>query len=253
MTDNRLAWRIFGFVFAALVIALWQIQSNLGLISPIYLPSPQRAMNSLINGFSGGLLLDRLLSTVQRMIYGWVLASLLGVVLGSIIGISKVARSYLEPMLEYLRPMPASAIIPVMIPILGLTETMVLTVIGFAALWPTLLATIHGFSCIEPRLTEVARILKLRRAAFIWKIALPNALPDIIAGARISLTYALILSVVGEMLSGREGLGQFILSSARLFKAPDLFAGVLLLGLLGYLSAMLVAQLEKRLLRWRNS
>ncbi|MBB3396023.1 ABC transporter permease [Rhizobium sp. BK060] len=252
MTDTRFVWRVGGFVFTALVIALWQIQANLGLISPIYLPSPQRAMNALINGFSGGLLLDRLIATMERMIFGWVLASLLGVVLGSIIGISKVARSYLEPMLDYLRPMPASAIIPVMIPILGLTETMVLTVIGFSALWPTLLATIHGFSSIEPRLNEVARILKLGRTAFIWKIALPNALPDIIAGSRISLTYALILSVVGEMLSGREGLGQFILSSARLFKAPDLFAGVLLLGLLGYLSALLVAQLEKRLLTWRK-
>jgi ABC-type nitrate/sulfonate/bicarbonate transport system permease component len=253
MMDNRFSWQLGSFAFAALVIALWQAEASMGLISQIYLPSPQRAIGALLNGLSSGTLVDRTLSTVQRMIYGWLLASLLGVLLGSLIGISKAARAYLEPMLEYLRPMPASAIIPVVIPILGLTETMVLAVTGFAALWPTLLATIHGFASIEPRLNEVARILKLSRAAFIWKIALPNALPDIIAGMRISLTYALILSVIGEMLSGREGLGHFILMSARFYKAPDLFAGVLLLGLIGYLSALLLSQLESRLLRWRKT
>ncbi len=251
MTGTRTFWTVASFAFAALVVAFWQLVANLQLVSPIYLPGPDRTFAALYNGLVGGALLDRLAGTVERMIYGWLIASLVGVLLGSLIGISRVARAYLQPMLEYLRPMPASAIIPVMIPILGLTETMVLTVTAFAALWPTLLATIHGFASVEPRLQEVARILRLSRLQFIYKIALPNASPDIIAGMRLSLTYALILSVIGEMLSGREGLGHWILFSARFYKAPDLFAGVLLLGLIGYVSALLLSEAEKRLLRWR--
>ncbi|WP_252721333.1 ABC transporter permease, partial [Acinetobacter baumannii] len=87
-----------------------------------------------------------------------------------------------------------------------------------------LLATIHGFAAVEPRLYEVARSLNLSRLETIFKIALPSAMPDILAGMRISLTVALILSVVCEIVAGLNGLGQWILISARMFRAPDLFA-----------------------------
>ena len=98
------------------------------------------------------------------MIYGWLLASLVGVVLGAVIGVSQAARAYVEPMLEFLRPLPASAMMPVAIAILGLTDAMVLAVIAFGALWPMLLATVHGFAAVEPRLYQVSRALGLCRA-----------------------------------------------------------------------------------------
>jgi ABC-type nitrate/sulfonate/bicarbonate transport system permease component len=185
------------------------------------------------------------------MIYGWLLASFLGVALGALIGSSRVARDYLGPSLEFLRPLPASAIAPVAIAFFGLSNAMVLGVIGFGTLWPMLLATIHGFAAVEPRLIEVARVLKLSRAQVIWKIALPNALPDILAGMRFALTVALILSVVGEMLASQEGLGHRILLAARSFRSADLFAGVILLGAVGFASNTMLALAERRLLRWR--
>jgi len=234
-----------------MIVLAWQWQADAGLIPSLYLPSPKATFAAIAKGFDTGDLGWRFLGTVERMIYGWLIASLIGIALGSAIGLSRQVRAYLQPMLEYLRPLPASALIPVAIPILGLTDEMVLAVIGFAALWPTLLATIHGFAAVEPRLYEVGRLLKLNRMQVIWRIALPNALPDIISGMRLSLTYALILSVVGEMLSGREGLGSWILFSARMYKAADLFAGVMLLGLIGYVSALLIGGAEKRLVRWK--
>ena len=100
------------------------------------------------------------------MIYGWLLASLLGVALGAVIGMSKAAQAYLTPMLELIRPLPASAMIPVAISFFGLSDGMVLVVIGFGALWPMLLSTIHGFTAVEPRLYEVSRMLGL--AASRW-------------------------------------------------------------------------------------
>ena len=125
-------------------------------------------------------------------------------------------------------------------------------VIGFGALWPMLLATVHGFAAVEPRLYEVSRALGMSRLSVIFKIGLPSSMPDILAGMRLGLTIALILSVVGEMLTGRDGLGNWILLAARSFRAPDLYAGVILLGLLGYVSAQMLALAESRLLRWRN-
>ena len=129
---------------------------------------------------------------------------------------------------------------------------MVLAVIAFGALWPTLLATVHGFAAVEPCLYDVSRALRMSRLAVIWKIALPSSLPDILAGMRLSLTVSLILAVVGEMLASRTGLGRAILMAARLFHAPDLYAGVALLGALGYVTAQGLFAVEARLLRWRE-
>ncbi len=251
MKGARIAWFAGSIAVGALIVAGWQFAADAKLVSPVFLPGPDRAWIALVRGFASGTLEPKLLGTIERMFYGWLLASLVGVALGALIGISAVARAYLAPMLEFLRPLPASAIIPVAIALLGLSEGMVLAVIAFGALWPMLLATIHGFAAVEPRLYEVSRALGLSRWSVIWKIALPSALPDILAGMRLGLTIALILAVVGEMLASRDGLGLWILLSARSFRAPDLFAGVILLGLVGFVSAMILTMIEHRLLRWR--
>jgi ABC-type nitrate/sulfonate/bicarbonate transport system permease component len=221
------------------------------LVSPVFLPGPDRAWTALVNGMLHGDLGWKLPSTVERMVYGWFLASLVGIAVGALIGISIQARAYLGPMLEMIRPLPASAVIPVAISFFGLSEGMVLAVIGFGAVWPMLLATVHGFAAVEPRLYEVSRALGLNRWQVIFKIALPNAMPDILAGMRLSLTVALILAVVGEMLASRDGLGQWVLFAGRAFRAPDLFAGVILLGFVGFVSGSLLAWFERWMLRWR--
>ena len=229
----------------------WQYISDARLVSPVFLPGPDRAWGALTRGITNGDLLMRWAGTVERMVYGWFLASIAGVLLGAMIGSSQVARTYLGPTLELMRPLPASAIVPLAIALLGLSESMVLTVIAFGALWPMLLATVHGFAAVEPRLYEVARALGMGRLEVIWKIALPSSMPDILAGMRLGLTISLILAVVGEMLASREGLGSHILLASRAFRSADLFAGVILLGVTGYVSALLLGVAEGRLLRWR--
>jgi ABC-type nitrate/sulfonate/bicarbonate transport system permease component len=200
-----------------------------------------------------GVLTTKWLGTVERMVYGWLLASLGGIALGAIIGVSERARAFLQPSLEFMRPLPASAVIPLAISLLGLSDAMVLAVIAFGAIWPMLLATVHGFAATEPRLYEVSRSLGLSRTAFIFKIALPSSMPDILAGMRLGLTIALILAVVGEMLASRDGLGNWIFLAARTYHAPDLFAGVILLGVTGFVSAVALSLAESWLLKWRVS
>lgn len=252
MTRAALYWRLASIAFALGLVGLWQVVADLRLVSPVFLPGPDRAWNSLIRGFSSGALGDKLLGTLEHMFYGWFLASVIGIAVGAVIGSSRTVRTYLGPTLEFLRPLPVSAIIPVAIAMLGLTQSMVLFVIAFGAIWPMLLATIHGFAAVEPRLYEVARSLHLSRLAIALKIALPSASPDILAGMRLSLTVALILSVVCEILSGLDGLGHWVLLSARSFRSADLFAGVILLALIGNLTALAMTAAEKRILRWRS-
>ena len=235
----------------ALLIGLWALVSTNQWISPIYLPTPAATFRSLVAGLKLGDLLLLTSGTIERMCYGWALASVIGVAIGSLVGASRTLRVWLHPMLELIRPLPASAIMPAAIALLGLSPAMVLFVTAFGALWPVLLATVHGFASIEPRLEDVAQVLGLSRLQLILKIGLPNALIDAFGGMRLSLTISLILAVVGEMLAAQEGLGTAILQAARTFRAPDLFAGVALLGMIGFASNMLLNVFERRVLRWK--
>jgi len=237
-------------VLAALV-ALWWAASHAGWVSRVFLPTPEATAASLGEGLRGDLL-GYTLATVGRMLEGWLLASVFGVVLGAAIGVSPSVRAWVQPTLEFIRPLPASALLPLAISIFGLNPAMVLFVVAFGAMWPVLLATVHGFAAVEPRLSEVARCLQLPRAAFVWKIGLPNALPDILAGMRLSMTISLIVAVVGEMIASQSGLGQAILLAERSFRASELFAGIALLGLIGFASNALLAVAERKLLRWQN-
>ncbi len=207
---------------------------------------------SLVEGLQQGDLFKFTLGTVWRMLLGWGLACALGVALGALIGISATARAWIQPTLEFIRPLPASAVMPLAISIFGLSPSMVLAVVAFGAMWPVLLATVHGFAHVHVRLTEVAQALGLSRLAFVTQIGLPNALPDILSGMRLSMTVALIVAVVGEMLASQTGLGQAILLAARSFRASELFAGIVLLGGIGFVSNALLALAEHRLLKYQR-
>jgi ABC-type nitrate/sulfonate/bicarbonate transport system permease component len=236
----------------AVLIGGWQLVANAALVSPVFFPSPVRTWTALVRGFTSGELPQIFAATTAHMIGGWVLASLLGICIGSLIGVSRGARAYFMPTLEIVRPLPASAVIPLAIAFLGLSESMVLAVIVFGALWPTMLATIHGFTTVEPRLYEVSRALGLSKAEVIFKIALPSAVPDILSGLNVGMNVALIMTIVGEMLAGGGGIGQWILYSARLFQSDNIFAGVILIGLLGWVSAKTLTAAETHVLRWQK-
>lgn len=238
-------------LFAAL-IGLWWIATHFGWVSRVFLPAPEAVWISLRDGLLQGELLVQTASTVWRMLLGWGLASAAGVVLGSLIGVSATARAWLSPMLEFVRPLPASAVMPLAISIFGLSGNMVLFVVAFGAMWPVMLSTVHGYASVHVRLQEVTQALQLTRSAFVWKIGLPNALPDILSGMRLSMIVSLIVSVVGEMVASQSGLGQAILLAARSFQASELYAGILLLGAIGFANNALLAAAEQRLLKWQH-
>ena len=254
---SRLGASLGSVLVLAALVAVWWAASHGGWVSRVFLPTPEATLASLAEGLNlegkgDGELWAYAQATVGRMLQGWLLASLLGVLVGAAIGVSPAVRAWVQPTLEFIRPLPASALLPLAISLFGLNPGMVLFVVAFGAMWPVLLATVHGFAAVEPRLSEVARCLQLSRPAFVWKMGLPNALPDILAGMRLALTISLIVAVVGEMIASQAGLGQAILLAARAFRASDLFAGIVLLGLIGFASNALLSWSEHHLLRWQH-
>jgi ABC-type nitrate/sulfonate/bicarbonate transport system permease component len=238
-------------LFALGLLLAWQLASDRKLIDPIFFPPPSRTLAELGHQLSEGRFWPAVAATSLRMFYGWTLASLLGMVLGALIGCSRLAREFLEPTLEFMRPLPASAIVPVAILFFGLSNEMSTAVIAFGAVWPVLLASVHGFVSIEPQLVEMSAALKLSRLQFFAKVAIPSALPDMLAGARVGLAISLILAVVTEMQASLPGLGQNILLAQRSFRSPELYAGVVTLGIMGFLINHALVFAERRVLHWR--
>jgi ABC-type nitrate/sulfonate/bicarbonate transport system permease component len=253
MTRTALLCTLGSIAVALVLIALWQLGSNAGLISPVFFPGPDRAFGTLWDQLHEADFWLAFGETLRRMALGFVSAVIVGIVAGSAIGLSPRLRAYLEPTLEFIRPLPASAVIPLFVLLIGLNERMIVAVIAFASLWPVLLGTVHGFKTVEPRLSEVARMLQLSPLAFVVKMALPNAMPDIFAGLRLALTVSLILAVVTEMLSGMEGLGHNIIMAARSFRAADLYAGIIVLGAIGFATNFALERVERHVLRWRGT
>ena len=142
---SRKAAAVFeSLLVLAALLALWWVASHGQWVSKVFLPTPEATITSLGEGLSGGDLLAYTGNTVLRMVLGWGLACAVGVALGALIGISATARAWIQPTLEFIRPLPASAVMPLAISIFGLSGGMVLAVVAFGAMWPVLLATVHG-------------------------------------------------------------------------------------------------------------
>jgi sulfonate transport system permease protein len=251
MIQRPAATTIGALSFALGLVLMWQVLAEARLISPIFFPAPSRAFSVLVARMADGSIWVPLAATVLRMVFGWILACLAGIGLGAAIASSRLARDLLEPTLEFLRPLPASAVIPVAILFLGLSNAMSLAVIGFGAIWPVLLASIHGFSAVPPELRDVAHVLGFSRRKYLWRIALPAATPDIMSGVRVSLAIALILTVVTEMQASLAGLGWEIFYAQRIYRSADLYAGLIALGVVGFAANYLLQHLERRALPWR--
>jgi ABC-type nitrate/sulfonate/bicarbonate transport system permease component len=129
---------------------------------------------------------------------------------------------------------------------------MSLAVIGFGAIWPVLLASIHGFSSVSSELRQVSEVLGFGRWKYMTSIALPFALPEIMSGVRVSLAISLILAVVTEMQASLPGLGWEIFYAQRVYRSADLYAGLIVLGAVGFATNHLLQRVERRALPWRH-
>jgi ABC-type nitrate/sulfonate/bicarbonate transport system permease component len=202
---------------------------------------------------TGGELLKQLLPSLGRIFAGFGLAVLIAIPLGLLMGTIPFVYRLLEPITEIVRPIPSSAYIPVAILFLGIGNEMKIFVIFLACLFPVLLNTYGGVRSVDSVLIDTGRTFGVSRIKTLWQIVFPASLPSILTGMRISVGIALIVAVVAEMISGNSGIGYFILDMQRVFRVPEMFAGIFTLGILGYLINFLFLRIESYFLRWRGT
>ena len=154
--------------------------------------------------------------------------------------------------MEFLRSIPPPALIPFAIVVIGVGDDMKVFIIAFVCLWPVLLNTIDGINGIDPTLKDTARVFGISGRDKLLRMTLPAASPQIFAGMRLSLSLALILMVISEMVASTNGIGFFVLQSQRSFAIPEMWSGILLLGILGYVFNLVFMIIERRVLAWHR-
>lgn len=190
--------------------------------------------------------------SLARTLGGWAIASALGIGVGIWLGRRPHARQYAHPLLELGRVIPPPTLIPVFLVLFGIGSPLQVATISFAAVWPVLLNTIDGARFVDRSYLDTADIFGISPARRLLRIVLPAAGPKIFAGLRVSLSIALILMVISEMVGARNGIGYALITAQHSFEYVEMWAGIVLLGILGYgLNAALLA-VEKRILGWHR-
>lgn len=236
----------------AFLLLIWESGSRLDPALQPYLPPVSRILSTLGELIFSGQLLSHLMITLSRFLQGYLIAASIAVVLGTVLGYFRLAHSLFEAVIEFLRPMPSVAIIPVAVLLLGIGDAMIVAVTVYASLWPVLINTIDGVRHIERTLIDTGRTFGLNRRKILWQVVVPAAAPYTVTGLRISLSIALILVTTAEMIAGSKGLGFFILDEERSMNSSNMYAGVILIAALGYLLNRLFLLCEARAMNWRR-
>ncbi len=190
------------------------------------------------------------LPSLLRLAAGYLLAAVVGVTLGVAIGLDRRLRATVEPVLEFFRAVPPPVLVPVIMLFAGIGDAMKVIVIVFGCVWPILLNTVEGVRAVDSVQLETARAYGVTGPARITRVILPSASPQIAAGLRQALSIAIILMVISEMFAASNGLGFTIVQFQRSFAIPEMWSGIILLGLLGFGLSLLFRLAERRALRW---
>jgi len=188
--------------------------------------------------------------TLRGYLQGFLLSSTIGVLLGIWMARSAAVSATLTPIVEFLRPMPSVAIIPLAIVFFGIDDAMKRFVAAYGALWPILLNTFYGVRSADSQLIEVARMLKLGRLRTLFLVILPAASPFIVTGMRIGSIVTLGLVITAELVASGDGLGYVIMARQLAARIPETYAGVLSVMLLGAAVSFAFGLIERRLMRW---
>lgn len=250
--SETLSINLWGLLSPALVLCLWETAGVLGWVNPILLPQPSQIVRSLLGLVIDGELISPLVHTVALFFIGYVLASVIGVALGVAMAVSNALYGLFEPLVEIIRPVPKSALVPVLFLFLGIGKATMITIVVLAAVFPILISTFQGVKGLDPVLLETARTFQVSRSRTIFTIILPASLPMILAGMRVALGLGLVLVILAEMLAGENGIGFRVLDLQRAFQIKEMFAWIFVLVALGGGLMMLFDVIERRLVPWRG-
>jgi ABC-type nitrate/sulfonate/bicarbonate transport system permease component len=224
---------VSGLAVVVAVLAVWEVAVASGALRYAYLPAPHQILSAGAELLAGGQLVTDVIHTVGVTLVAWLLALVAGTVAGVLMGLWRPARTLFATSVDVLRTLPVVAFVPVAVLLFGLSTTMEVAVAAWAAVWPILVNARGAVDAVHPRLHEVAATLRLGAVRTLRAVVLPAAAPFVLVGARLGLSFALIVTVVAEMIGNPTGLGYEIVQAQQSLRPEAMFAYILVVGLIG--------------------
>ena len=232
---------------------LLEIAPRIGLVPARYAPPTSDILATLAEQVRRGEFWTAVGDTLLTWLLGLVIAIALGVVTGVLVGSVPVLRALTASTIEFLRPIPSVALIPLVVVLYGSTIEATVILVVYAAFWQVLIQTLAGVADIDPIAADTARSYHLNRWARIRWLVWPTALPYVVTGIRLAATVALILTITGELVVGSPGLGQEIANARSSGAVPVMYALIVVTGLFGVAANVLTRAAERRALAWHPS
>ena len=243
--------RVAPFILPLILILLWALLTSLGVVDPIFLPSPWLVTKALFKGVASEGLLRDMLFTVGRSLIGFGLAAIIGIPIGLLVGRIKLLAQSTQPTIDFFRSIPATALFPLFLFFFGVGDKAKVAIVIYACSLIVLVNTAYGALQVKSARILCAKVMGATRWNAFWKIVVPESAPGIFAGLRIALSLAFVLIVVTEMFIGTTiGLGHHIVNAQMVYRTPDMYAGIVLTGIIGYFANRCLLKFEKRFLHW---
>lgn len=249
---GRVAAQVGVFVAA---LAIWQILSATGELSKDSFPSMSSTVRELGRQLSAGDLWSAVSQTLQGWAIGMLIGSGVAVLLGTALGYNRFVSRSVLPVIELLKTVPAIAILPLVIVVLGATQHMKIFLVAFGVAWPLTIQVLYGVRAVDPVVRDTARVLQLKGLRRFGTVTLPSAAPFLATGLRIAAATGLILAVIAELVGGTPGLGLSILTAenAGPSELPAMYSFILVTGLLGVVLTGVFSLAERMVLHWHES
>lgn len=247
---SRYSALVLELAVPVVAVALWwQLSKD---STSVYFPPLSDILVAFKHNWIFGRVGSDVVPSLARLGAGFGIAVVLGIGAGLVLGLSSTIQRATNPIVEFMRAIPAPAMIPFGIIVLGVGDLMKIAIIVLVCLWPILLTTIDGVRAVEPLVLDTTTVYRTSAIDRLWRVIIPSASPQIFAGLRTSISLALVVMVISEMIASTNGIGYFVLQSQRTFNLPDMWSGVVLLGILGYVLNALLFAVELAVLRWHR-
>ena len=238
------------------VLALWWIATNSGWIKPLFLPSPQAVWAQVLevsrDGFADASLLTHIGWSALRVFGAFLLAVLTAIPVGILMGVNRVARGVFDPLVEFYRPLPPLAYLPLVVIWMGIGEGSKVLLIYLAMFAPLALSARAGVKSVAIEQIHAAYSMGASRGQVLKYVIMPAALPEILTGMRIAIGFGWTTLVAAEMVAATAGLGFMVLTASKFMATDVVIMGILVIGVLALLFDLGMRWLERKLVPWKG-
>ncbi len=251
---TKSAWQwTLALLIPVLLLVGWDFSVRFGIVPSSLVASPGMTLRAFVVMLHDGTLAANCLISGQRLILGFIAGTFVGIVVGIMLAVNRTFCRMLEPTISVLAPIPPIAWVPFLIMLLGIGELSKICLIALGTFFIVVLHTVQGIRSADRQYIELANVLGKKPHEMLYHVLLPAALPEIFTGMRVAMGLSWTLLLLSEIIASSQGLGWLIWDARNFSRADDLIVGMIVVGILGRVSDLILVALERSLTRWRTT